>query len=151
MIKILIKANNHFKINYPNLKQFFDFCFVGFSIAIIDFGLTFILKDVVHLDKYFSNTAGLVTALITKFFLHRYWVFREQADTNKAAERTKFVKFIIVSVIGIGLNNGVIFLLSLTSITWTLWFYFSKVIATGIVLIWNFFANKFWTFKKQPV
>jgi len=132
-----------------NLKQFINFCFVGASIAVIDFGLTFVLKELFGIDQYFSNTVALVVAIVTKFFFHRYWVFKEEADTNKAREHTKFIKFIIVNSVGVGINNGVIYLLSFVKIYNPYWFYISKVLATGIVMLWNFFANKFWTFKRH--
>jgi len=149
VIKKVLKLNDYYKVKYPNIKQFIDFAFVGFSTGILDFGFTFLIRDLFNYNEYLANTVGLTTAIITKYFLHRYWVFKAAADTNKAAEHKKFTKFIIVSVSGIGINNTVIYLLSFVGIAGTTWFYISKVFATGVVMIWNFFANKFWTFKKH--
>jgi len=150
LYKIIRGLIDRYLGNYPNFLQFINFCIVGFSVAIVDFGLLVILKEFIGLEKYFSNTIALLIAVIAKFLLHRYWVFKAQADTNVASERKKFVKFITVTITGIGINNGVIFfLLNLFNLPGPGWFYFSKIVATAVVLFWNYFANKFWTFKKQ--
>ncbi|MBU1164117.1 GtrA family protein [Patescibacteria group bacterium] len=130
-----------------NLKQFLYFTVVGASIAVVDFGLTFLLKDVFEINQYLSNTVALTTAIFSKFFLHRYWVFKEAADSNKSKEHTKFIKFLLVNATGVLINNLVIYLLSSVQLFDQYWFYVSKIIATAVVLLWNFFVNKFWTFK----
>ena len=131
------------------MKQFSDFAFVGLTIAIVDFGLTFLLKDIVAVNEYIANTLAVSTAVVIKFFLHRHWVFKEEADSNKSKERTKFAKFVIVNGAGVGINTFIIYILTFINISGQSWFYVNKLFATVVVLVWNFFINKFWTFKRH--
>ena len=61
-----------------------------------------------------------------------------------------------MSLIGLGLNSLIVLLLKDTTIVprfvettldWNFWV--AKVIATGVVMVWNFLANNFFTFKKK--
>jgi len=148
MLNFFLSKKRFYREKYPGFDQFFNFSFVGFAVAVIDFGLTFLLKDVIHFNKYFANTAALVAAVILKFILHRFWVFKNEADLDVTKEHIRFIKFIIVSVAGIILNNFIIYLLGLTGFASDFWFYSSKLVATIAVLLWNFYMNKIWTFKK---
>jgi putative flippase GtrA len=47
-------------------------------------------------------------------------------------------------VVGLALNNGIIYLLTERFKTN---FYVAKLVATGIVMLWNFWANITFTFK----
>jgi putative flippase GtrA len=49
----------------------------------------------------------------------------------------------IISVIGLGINTLILYLVSKKL---KRGFYFSKVVATAVTLIWNFFANLLITF-----
>ena len=64
---------------------------------------------------------------------------------------TQFVQFALVSLIGLALNNAIVLLLEDllgTLIGQPNWGYVpAKVIATGVVVFWNYLANRFWTFR----
>jgi putative flippase GtrA len=67
--------------------------------------------------------------------------------------RAQLAKFTAVSLIGLALSN--LILLSLESplglmLGHPAWGYLpAKVLATGVVLFWNYFANRAWTFKQN--
>jgi putative flippase GtrA len=63
----------------------------------------------------------------------------------------KLFQFAIVSMIGLTLNDFIVVSLETAMGTWLGqpdWGYLpAKIIATGVVVFWNYFANRMWTFK----
>lgn len=121
------------------LLKLFKFGIVGASGVVVDFGITWILKEQLRLNKYIANTTGFVCAVLSNYFLNRVWTF-ESHDPSVA---TQFSKFALVALIGLGINNGIIYLLTER---YKVKFYVAKLIATGIVTVWNFWANYTFTF-----
>ena len=58
-------------------------------------------------------------------------------------EKLKYARFFGVSLIGLGINTLILWLLT-DKIKWN--FYISKVGAIGITTIWNFLAKNYFTF-----
>ncbi len=122
------------------LLKFIKFCAVGFSGMVIDFGTTWLLKEKARVNKYIANSAGFVLAATSNYIWNRLWTF--QSENNQIA--FEYLSFIIISVIGLGINNLVIFIFS-DKLKFN--FYFSKLIAIGVVTIWNFIMNYLITFR----
>lgn len=121
------------------LWKFLKFCIVGFSGLLIDFGTTWLFKERVKINKYVANSAGFLLAASSNYAINRLWTF--QSGYQKIA--VQYFLFITISFIGLGINNLVIYLLH---DRWRLNFYLSKLIAVGVVTIWNFTMNYFFTF-----
>ena len=121
------------------LLKFLRFCCVGVSGTVIDFGLTWLCKEIFKIPKFFANAIGFVVAATNNYILNRIWTWGS-TNENVGAEYTKFF---IVSLIGLGLNTLILYICNEKL---KFGFYFSKVIATGFVLLWNFFANNYFTF-----
>lgn len=122
------------------LIQFVKFCVVGFSGTIIDFGLTYLLKEKLQANKYIANSFGFVAAATSNYILNRIWSFHSKSpDIGE-----QYMLFMGIALLGLLINNGVIYLL--TKI-FHLNFYVAKVIATGVVTIWNFALNYWITFQ----
>ncbi len=121
------------------LFRFLKFGIVGFSGLLIDFGVTYLLKEKVKIHKYISNTCGFITAATTNYFLNRTWTFH----SNNSDIVMEYSSFIIVSIIGLSINSLIIWLFT-SKFRYN--FYFSKLIAIGITIIWNFVANLYFTF-----
>jgi putative flippase GtrA len=119
--------------------KFLKFGTVGLSGMIVDFGITFLFKEKLKFNKYFSNTCGFFAAASSNFILNRLWTF--QSDDPAVA--FQYMKFLSLSIIGVLLSNAIIYLLH-ERFKWN--FYFSKLISIGVVLFWNFFASYFITF-----
>jgi putative flippase GtrA len=120
--------------------KFLKFGVVGFSGVFVDFGVTWLLKEKMGLDKYIANTAGFLCAVVSNFVLNRIWTFQDQ----NPEVMWQFGKFFALSLVGLGLNN--LFIYFLTE-KYKANFYFAKLLATGVVMIWNFWANSRFTFK----
>ncbi|MFO8148045.1 MAG: GtrA family protein [Bacteroidota bacterium] len=119
--------------------QFVKFALVGTSGLFIDFGITFFLKEKFSSNKYLANSIGFSFAVISNYFLNKYWTFQ---DFNPEI-LFQGLKFVFIAILGLLINNLVIYLLNHHK---RLNFYVAKVFAIGIVVLWNFTANYFYTF-----
>ena len=121
--------------------KFLKFCTVGFSGMLVDFGATWILKEKVKINRYVANTCGFILAASSNYFLNRVWTFESQ---NKQIA-TEYLSFFTIALIGLGINNLLLWILS-DKMKFN--FYLSKLIAIGIVTLWNFGMNFLFTFAK---
>lgn len=121
------------------IYKFIKFGAVGCSGMIIDFGITYLCKEIFKLNKYISNGIGFILAATSNYFLNRIWTF----ESYKEDIGIQYIQFMIVSTIGLGINSMVLYVLT-DKLKWN--FYLSKLIAIGITTIWNFFANMLFTF-----
>ncbi len=119
--------------------KFLKFGVVGFSGVFVDFGVTWLCKEKLRLNQYVANSIGFLCAVVSNYILNRIWTFQSQDP----AVATQFSKFLLASLIGLALNNGIIYLLNERL---RLNFYVAKLIATAVVTIWNFWANYTFTF-----
>ncbi|MDD4922531.1 MAG: GtrA family protein [Bacteroidales bacterium] len=122
------------------LFKLIKFCVVGFSGMFVDFGATWLLKEKVRINKYLANSTGFVLAATSNYFFNRIWTFHSQNQQIA----TEYFSFIGISLIGLGINNLIIYLLTEKL---KLNFYVSKLFAIGVVTIWNFVMNYLITFK----
>ncbi|MBR5782336.1 MAG: GtrA family protein [Bacteroidales bacterium] len=121
------------------ISKFIKFGVVGCSGMLIDFGATYICKEKLKLNKYLSNCIGFILAATSNYILNRIWTF----ESHKEEIGVQYFQFMIVSIIGLGINSLILYLLTDKL---KLNFYFSKLIAIAITTIWNFFANLLFTF-----
>lgn len=121
------------------LQQFIKFSVVGFSGLLVDFGVTYLLKEVARVNKYIANSVGFICAATSNYILNRIWTFQ----SNDPEITRQYFTFIIIAVVGLAINNAVVYLLN-DRVKWN--FYLSKLIATGVVTLWNFFMNYYITF-----
>lgn len=122
--------------------KFIKFGVVGLSGTVIDFFFTWLCKEKLKFNKFVANSIGFILAATSNYFLNRIWTF-ESHDPRVGREYTLFI---IISVIGLGLNNLIIYFLNDKL---KMNFYLAKVFAIGVVMVWNFFANYFITFSKM--
>ena len=120
--------------------KFLKFCAVGLSGMLIDFSTTWLLKEKVRINKYIANSTGFILAATSNYVWNRLWTFQSE-DSHIV---TEYFTFILISVAGLGINNFVIFLLNDKL---RINFYLSKLIAIGVVTVWNFLMNFMITFR----
>ena len=132
---------------HPIITKFIKFGIVGASGMVVHFGVLYLFKEVVGINPFLANTIGFVTAATTNYILNRIWTFRSQ-EKQVAVE---YLKFILVSVIGLGVNNGTMWITGKLLPDWfNDWrFYLIWVFAVGVTTLWNFFGNMLFTFRKK--
>ena len=120
--------------------RFIRFGIVGCSGMIVDFGVTWLCKEKLRWNKYLSNSIGFVLAATNNYIWNRLWTFQSESQ----AVAREYISFVVIAVIGLGLNNLIIYLLHERL---HLHFYLSKLIAVGCVTLWNFSMNYVFTFR----
>jgi putative flippase GtrA len=120
------------------------FGMVGCSGLVIDFAITYFFKEYVGINKFVANTLGFSVAVANNYLINRFWTFRG----SNGRMGTQFIKFLLVSIIGLGINTVCIYAMQ----QWgQLSFYPAKFFAIAIVFIWNYTINAFITFKKNEI
>lgn len=121
-------------------SQLIKFALVGITGMGLDFGTTWVLKERVKINKFLANAAGFSIAVVNNFLLNKYWTF----DNQNPIVTEQFVKFLVISIVGLGINSLLLFIL-LKKIKGN--FYLVKLAVIGLVFFWNFSANYLFTFK----
>lgn len=121
------------------LLKFIKFSLVGFSGIFVDFGTTFICKELLRIQKYIANSMGFILAATSNYILNRLWTFHS-TNPNVALE---FTRFFIIALIGLIINLLIIW--AMTG-KFKVNFYLSKLAATIVVTLWNFLINAYYTF-----
>lgn len=119
------------------LMQIIKFVFVGGTAFLIDYYLLLFLTNTMNINYVVSNVISFCVSVIYNYILSAFWVF--EMDKNKSKTQT-FVVFIVLSVIGLLINTVVVFLLYDATKIFTL--SISKIIATAIVMVYNFVSRK---------
>lgn len=119
--------------------KFLKFGVVGFSGVFVDFGVTWVCREKLRLNQYVANSTGFLCAVVSNYTLNRIWTF----ESHDPEVVTQFSKFLLASLVGLALNNGIIYLLNERL---GINFYVAKLVATGVVTLWNFWANYTFTF-----
>lgn len=123
-----------------NFKPFFKYCVVGAIGTFLDLTSLYIFVEYLNLTVLLGATFSFLIAVINNFLLNKFWTFQSNSKNYKKL----FIKFLIVSTIGLGLTLSFMYLLADMI---GIWYMFAKVITSFIVLIWNFLGNKLWTFR----
>lgn len=121
--------------------QFLKYCIGGGLAFFIDIAGLYFFTEFFGLWYILSATLSFVLAAIFNYLFQRFITFKSQ-DKNYVKQ---FVLFVVIALVGLLINNSILYILVEF---FGLWYMFAKVIAAGVVLIWNFWANKKFTFKK---
>jgi putative flippase GtrA len=96
-----------------------------------------------------GNALGAVFAILNGFYWNRRWTFRAGHTADAGAQ---FVRFGIVSLIGLALNASLFHVFLVRQHLFRGYRHADlacQVITISCVVIWNFSANTFWTFRRR--
>lgn len=123
-----------------DLHRFIKFGLVGVLNTAINW-IVFILLNMLGMYYIFANIIAYSLSTLNSYIWNSKWVFKYSGNNLK--ETT--AKFIVLNVIGLILNTSILYILvdiiGLYKIV-------SLIITTAIVMIFNYFINKLWVFKK---
>lgn len=109
---------------------------MGAICTLIDFGVLTFLREILGVYYLAANAASFTVSVIANYILSMKYVFHGKKNANKARE---FVVFVILSGIGLGLNQ----LLMWASVDGMgIYYVVAKVFATAIVMVYNFVSRK---------
>lgn len=125
-----------FSKSHKTSIQLFKYGFVGGIAFCVDFGSLFFLTEVIKIHYLISAAIAFILGLLTNYTLSILWVFPKRAIADK---RIEFLLFLIIGLVGLGLNEVIIWFF-----TEFIHFYYliSKLFSTVVVFFWNFFARK---------
>ncbi len=130
------------------IKQFLSYFGVGGAAALVEWGTFSLLEFAFNTPYLLATFIAFVVATLVNWILGRIFTFKESAYQE---QRTKeFLLVFLVSAIGLAFNLLLMYLFVTvlrmdTNILKTL----AKVLATGIVFIWNFLSRKLWIYKEK--
>lgn len=142
--------------NPAERTRFLKFCVVGAIGFVVDFGIMNLLLHLTGNVKL-ASTISFIAAVISNFLWNRYWTY---PDSREKPVAQQLIQFFLINVIGLGIRY-VLFLtidepiISLAEKIVPADFFISPsvlghnitmVIAVFIVMMWNFFANRLWTY-----
>lgn len=144
-------------------KQFIKYAFVGLSGLIIEMCLFYIFVKILDIHYFFtdslvsalnnavttdsvntstSHIISSIVAITNNFILNRYFTFK--VKDNKAK---RFFSFFGIALVGLVISTSLLHLFN--SILGEDLIMVSKIFAIGIVVMFQFVFNKFFTFKEE--
>ena len=116
-------------------EQIIKFGLVGFLCFFIDYGIMVFLTEIVNINYLISSGISFTVSVIVNYILSLTFVF----DTKKGNKIKEFVIFLILSVIGLGINQVLMwFCVDILGIFYMI----SKIGATAVVMVYNFITRK---------
>lgn len=130
-------------------EQIIKFGIVGIIAFVIDYAVLFLLAHFLHMDSIAAATISFTVSVIFNYVASMKYVFVGRADQSK---RQQFVIFVVLSVIGLLINDGIMWVLNqfLYDLLPTYYYMASKIVATAVVMVWNFISRKIFLEEKAP-
>ena len=119
-------------------KQLIVFTTMGGIATVVHYLLLTVLVEVLHVAPVPASIAGYVAGAVTNYLLNYYITFRSYQRHYQA-----LAKFALVATLGLGLNTAI---MAIGTGWLALHYILSQMLATGLTLVWNFTANRLWTF-----
>ena len=142
--------------NSQERTRFIKFMTVGAFGALVDFGIMNLLSRLFRMPLSLAGTISFICAVISNFLLNRFWTYSDSRSRPVARQLTMFL---IVNVAGLAIRFPILHFLEIpiqrlfehlalfTSLTPEfLGNNFTLAVAVSIVMLWNFFVNRYWTY-----
>ena len=123
------------------LVQLFRYCFVAVGAFVVDYGFYFLLSYLMGVQYLVAAFVGFVMGTSTNYLISKYMVF--QGEPKSRASEVMLV-FLISGVGLLWLELGLYLLTDIYGVHYLA----SKLVMTGVVFLWNFFARKFFMYSK---
>jgi len=120
------------------LGQFIRFAGIGGVCTALQYLILVLLVTFLDIHPVMASTAGYLLSALLNYQLNRVYTFRSEAAHLHALPR-----FFAIASVGLLLNAAVLgFMVSMLGLHYML----GQIIATAVTLVWNFLANRTWTF-----
>ena len=121
------------------IGKFIGFAGTGAIATGIQYTILILLREVLGISPVYASAFGYAIAAVCNYLMKYHWVFASDEHHRVAGS-----KYALVSLSGLTLNT---LLMYLGTQVLGLYYLLAQVIATGIVLVWNFTLNGIWTFR----
>ena len=136
--------------------RFLKFATVGAIGSIVDIGIMNLLTHLFDMKLVYAGSISFVCAVFSNFILNRYWTY---PDSRSRPLMHQLGMFFLVNSIGIGIRIPILhYVEPVMAGTFEKMAHLSHataeslaknatlIVAIGIVMIWNFFVNRYWTY-----
>jgi|TARA_B100001750_G_C15489320_1_gene590245 dolichol-phosphate mannosyltransferase len=122
-------------------KQAIKYYSVGGSGVLVNLGILYALTDFMGLWYIASQVIAISISISSNFLFNRFWTF--SGSIQEQRNSVMYVKFIIVSLIGMGIQLGITF-----ALVENIALYYMYAAGIGIVVAGaiNYVVNRRWTF-----
>lgn len=133
-------------LNAKNIRQFLSYFAVGGAAALVEWVSFYLLGKLVGMAYLPATALAFVFSTATNWFLGRTFTFKGSNLGKKKAK--EIVQVFGVSAIGLLGNLALmVVFVSVLGMNTDLLKTAAKILATGIIFIWNFLARKLWIYK----
>ena len=131
-----------------NIRQFISYFGVGGAAALVEWVAFYLFDTVFGIQYLMATVLAFILSTTANWFLGRVFTFKDSAYKDRKLR--EIVLVFLVSAIGLLFNLALMYLFVTvfgmnTNILKTV----AKILATGIVFIWNFLARKLWIYKER--
>jgi len=127
------------------LVRFLKFCLVGASGVGVNEGLLWLLKQFAGLPLWLSSAISIEASIISNYTLNDYFTFPDRRSQGGKSFLKRLAKFNVVSLAGLGINMGI--LLLLTNQFGEEYYLLFNLCGIVIAFLWNYLVNSWWTWK----
>jgi len=138
-------------------SRFLRFAAVGLTGTVVDFGLMNLLTGAAHFSLVLAGTISFVAAVVNNFIWNRYWTYPESRSKPLLGQLGQFG---LVNAAGLLIRLPILKLGEPALDAWLLrWpvalaqnahtflsHNLTLAVAVAIVMMWNFFVNRYWTY-----
>lgn len=131
------------------LKEILKFAFTGGVCFVIEYAALILLKELLHIPVVAATPIAFLISVVFNYLLCVKWVFDGAQEGSKKAQ----LGFLITSVMGLLLNWVIMWTLTSLfgedALLFALFgieikvYMLNKVIATGLVMVWNYFTKRY--------
>lgn len=143
--------------NSREKTRFLRFAVVGMIGAVIDFGVANLLVYVFFAPLVIAGTVSFISAILSNFFWNRYWTY---PDSRSKPIAQQLIQFAVVNGLGLTIRIPIlrwlepVFYRLFSRLPFSLPVFSPDVLAKNltlavavlIVMFWNFFVNRYWTY-----
>jgi putative flippase GtrA len=143
--------------NPKERSRFLRFAVVGGIGMVVDFGVANLLVNVFSAPLVVAGTVSFACAILSNFIWNRYWTY---PDSRSKHVLRQLVQFFIVSIAGLAIRIPILYFLEpileklFISLPFSIPVFGPEVLADNltlaiailIVMFWNFFVNRYWTY-----
>ncbi len=138
-----------FAFTSPESTRFLKFCAVGALGTLINTGILWLLTERLGFYYLLSSVFSIEAAIISNFLLNDRFTFADRRRENSSPFWIRMLKYNLVSLSGLVINMGVLWLLTSAA---GIYYLFSNLAGIAAATLWRFTVNSHWTWKapKQP-
>ena len=148
------------KRNRKEAKRFIKFMFVGALGAIVDFGALNLLAHVFDVPVTIAGVISFTLAVTQNFLWNRYWTYPESRAFPAIPQ---YLQFVVINATALLIRVPILALVPGPVINFlessgmapataeVLGNNFALALAVGIAMFWNFFVNRFITYRHIKV